>query len=286
MVKPILLYMADLWGCKIPKKDPIESVQIRYLKQVLGVQIQTTNIGILLETGEIPISIHAMKCTIKNWVRIARKNGNKLITCSLESAENENLSWYEQIRNEFFTNGLGDIFVSAKFSTDIIEHIYYQRKIDIFYQTAFSKIKENNNKLRTYSLFKSEKGYEKYLTEILSIQERTTFTKFRLSNHNLNIEKMRHIKPKPEIYERVCPFCPNEVEDELHFLLSCKTLKVNREALLSYANNIQVGFKRLTNDQKMIVLTSDHRFIKHTAAYIHKNFELRDFLLKQHKNNT
>ena len=255
-------------------------------EQVLGVQIQTTNIGILLETGEIPISIHAKKHTIKNWVRIARENGNKLITCSFESAENENLLWYEQIRNEFFTIGLGDIFISAKFTTDIIEDIYFQRKTDIFYQSTFSKIKENNNKLRTYSLFKCKKGYEKYLTEIMSIQVRTTFTKFRLSNHDLNIEKMRHIKPKPEIYERVCPFCPNEVEDELHFLLSCKTLKANRESLLSYANNTQVGFERLTNEQKMIKLMSDHRIIKHTATYIHKNFELRDFLLKQHKNNT
>ena len=62
LVKPVLLYMADLWGClKMPKNNPIEIVQSKFLKQVLGVQIQTTNVGVLLETGELPIINHAIK---------------------------------------------------------------------------------------------------------------------------------------------------------------------------------------------------------------------------------
>ena len=46
------------------------------------------------------------------------------------------------------------------------------------------------------------------------------FTKFRLSNHNLMIEKGRHRNVDESL--RFCPFCPNTVEDEIHFLLQCK----------------------------------------------------------------
>ena len=62
LLKPILLYMSDFWGClKMPKNNPIEIFQNKFLKQLLGVQIQTTNIGVLLETGSLPLSIFAKK---------------------------------------------------------------------------------------------------------------------------------------------------------------------------------------------------------------------------------
>ena len=62
IIKPILLYLSDFWGnLKMPSNNPIEVCQMKFLKQLLGVQIQTTNIGVLLETGETPISIDAKK---------------------------------------------------------------------------------------------------------------------------------------------------------------------------------------------------------------------------------
>ena len=49
MVKPILLYASDFWGClKLPKNNPIERLHNMFCKQLLGVQKQTNTIGILL----------------------------------------------------------------------------------------------------------------------------------------------------------------------------------------------------------------------------------------------
>ena len=49
LIKPILTYASDLWGClKIPQTNPIENFHMKVLKQILGVQKQTTNLGILL----------------------------------------------------------------------------------------------------------------------------------------------------------------------------------------------------------------------------------------------
>ena len=50
LVKPILLYASDFWGClKLPKLNPIENLHIKLCKELLGVHIQTTNMAVLLE---------------------------------------------------------------------------------------------------------------------------------------------------------------------------------------------------------------------------------------------
>ena len=38
LIKPILLYACELWGCmKLPKSNPIENLHMMMCKQVLGV---------------------------------------------------------------------------------------------------------------------------------------------------------------------------------------------------------------------------------------------------------
>ena len=59
--KPILLYNSDFWGCLImPKNNPIENADMRFCKELLGVQRQITNIGVLLELGRIPIMLYGI----------------------------------------------------------------------------------------------------------------------------------------------------------------------------------------------------------------------------------
>ena len=58
------------------------------------------------------------------------------------------------------------------------------------------------------------------------IKDRIALTKLRLSNHKLMIEKGRHLKLDRN--RRFCPFCPNEVEDEIHFMITCKNYTGDR----------------------------------------------------------
>ena len=52
LIKPILLYASDFWGSlKLLQNNPIENLYMMMLKQLLGVQKQTSNIGILLKLG-------------------------------------------------------------------------------------------------------------------------------------------------------------------------------------------------------------------------------------------
>ena len=159
---------------KNTKKLSIDILQTKFLKQVLGVQIQTTNIGVFLETRELPLSIFSMKASIKNWTRIMRGKANRFTLIVAENAEKKKLSWFEKIKQELYTVGLGEIFMSVKVATNHPEQIYFQRKWDIFHQEAFGKINETNSKLRTYALLKKEIGFEKYLTEITPVQDGTS----------------------------------------------------------------------------------------------------------------
>ena len=76
LVKPILLYASDYWGClKLPRNILIENLHMKCCKDVLGVQRQTTNVGVLLELGRIPFCVYGKKNCIKNWDRMPfRKN--------------------------------------------------------------------------------------------------------------------------------------------------------------------------------------------------------------------
>ena len=75
------------------------------------------------------------------------------------------------------------------------------------------------NKLRFYKTFKLSFCREPYLDSILDFTLRKIITKFRYSDHCLEIEKGRHIKLKPE--ERICKLCESDIETELHFIQDC-----------------------------------------------------------------
>ena len=74
LIKPILLYLSDFWGyLKLPVNNPIDNGQMSFLKQLLGVQTQTTNFGILLETGEIPLKGEVSRKIGLRFFQLVRK---------------------------------------------------------------------------------------------------------------------------------------------------------------------------------------------------------------------
>ena len=92
VIKPIRLFTSELWGCmKLPKSNPIENLHMMMCKQFLGVQTQTTNIGVLLELGRVPMQLFAVKLAIKNWERIKQKKAKMLLILSYSDAMKENL---------------------------------------------------------------------------------------------------------------------------------------------------------------------------------------------------
>ena len=157
LIQPILLYASDFWGVlKTPNNNPFEKIHMKFCKELLGVKIQTTNIGVLLELGQLPLSIYANKNAIKNWVRITdEKQYNSLIFSSYIHASNNNLMWPKRVKDTLSKIGMLETVIIK----DRMAHTKaFQRLSDIFHQSAFSEIKKETSKLRTYSTMKTQIG--------------------------------------------------------------------------------------------------------------------------------
>ena len=100
LVRPILLYASDFWGIlKMPKSNPIDTLFLSFCKQLLGVDKTTTNIGVLLELGLVPLNIYAQKYSIQNWNRIAKlETCNPLTSLSYRNSTLEELTWPSMIK--------------------------------------------------------------------------------------------------------------------------------------------------------------------------------------------
>ena len=238
------------------------------------------NHGVLLELGLFPLHILAKKRAIKNWGRMATNSKcSTVLQNSYKFSIYHSLQWTDSMKCMLSEIGLMESFTN----NDSDAHLKaFQRFQDIYHQTTLEGIKSVESRLRTYALFKTSPGFEKYLDEISGIKNRTALTKFRISNHRLMIEKGRHSKPKVPKELRFCHFCPNSVEDEKHFLLVCPTYKYIRSDLYSEAKKV---FSKITNqprDYRFLQLMSDVT-APSVSQFISRAMELREFLLSKNK---
>ena len=93
------------------------------------------------------------------------------------------------------------------------------------------------------------------------------------------IEVGRHSDVPRE--KRFCPFCPNAIENEFHFMFTCPTFSHLRETHLKPITNTIPSFEHLPHDRRMQMLLSS---IEHgTSKFIHNSMELREFLTSKPK---
>ena len=283
LIKPILLYCSDFWGIrKMPKNNPFQTLHMKFCKQLLGVQKQTTNIGVLLELGQVPLELYAIKNSIKNWTRIAcQKKANELVTASYKSALLNNLEWPAQIEKTLSQIGFRQSFLTNE---DISHLKVFQRLCDNFHQNAFSEINKEDSKLRTFKLVKTTIGLEKYLIQVKNVTHRISLTKLRLSNHPLMIEKGRHLRiPK---HLRMCPFCLNTVEDEVHFLIDCKCFVEHKKQFINEINIFLRDryFLQRSSVEQFIAIITNVDMSSALAKHVNHLFQIREFLIRNHKN--
>ena len=282
LIKPILLYASDFWGCLMPpKENSIAKFHYIAFKHILGVQKQTTNIGVLLEIGRIPIQTYAIKAAIKNWERIKSKQINTHLYTSYKNASKDNLPWVTNTKDPLDKNGMLCFYINCyENKPPFIHKKIFQKLSDIFHQEAFSTITSTQSKLRTYGLLKKQIGIEKYLYEIPNPIIRHSCTKFRLSNHTLNIETGRHINIPKEL--RFCPFCPNSIESEIHFLIECRTCKTLRDEIFHQLTRHKPLFEYYTQIEKFQSFLSEEN-IQFTAKFVHDCLEIRKLLAARPK---
>ena len=130
--------------------------------------------------------------------------------------------------------------------------------------------------LRTYTMFKTEFGSEKYIEDISDCRYRIAMTKLRSSSHTLEVERGRYTKPKTNICERLCPVC-NVIEDEIYFLANCKLYDAERTHFLGNVTAKVQNLHELNDADKFILLMSskDKQILVWTGKSIYKCFNIR-----------
>ena len=167
------------------------------------------------------------------------------------------LNWTNTVTDCLNKIGVGII------QNKIIHIKAFHRMKDIFHQECFVEIGRETSKLRTYAFLKTRIEREKYLVNIPNINYRTAISKIRLSNHNLMIEKGRHLRLGKE--ERYCPFCPGIVETEKHFILVCKTFANARNFLFSEVGKLIPGFEFYHENDIFKILLCDEKVLPITG---------------------
>lgn len=280
LIKPILLYSSDFWGClKMPNNNPIENLYMKFCKALLGVQKQTSNIGVLLELGAVPIMFFGIKNCLKNWHRIHKNSeANSIVLKVHQMASEHNLPWPLMTKNQ-----LDSIGITPESDIQNIHKVAFEKLKENFYRESFEEISSEHSKLRTYAKLKTEIGIEDYLNSIENVRDRTALTKIRLSNHTLMIEKGRHQGLQEN--QRFCPFCDNKVENEYHFIMECNTFDIFRQHLFVEIREINNTFNILDDNEKFIFLLSKPEAGKMISEYLNKTLQIRSFLVENYKQN-
>ncbi len=182
-------------------------------------------------------------------------------TTSLDLAKKNKESWVGCIKELLKYLKLDFIFEKP----DNFKTSFIIRKVEVTLYSKFFNIWKNNisndkgktekggNKLRTYNTFKSNFTFEPYLM-CGNRDQRRILTKFRISDHPLEIERGRYFGL--EVKDRKCKLCNVDIEDEVHFLIKCEQYKSFRNNYFRqiYLNN--KNFKDLSDKNKLIWLMS------------------------------
>ena len=149
-------------------------------------------------------------------------------------------------------------------------------------------VDDNRNKLKTFKSFKFIFKREKYIEVIKYREVRKALPKLRCSNHRLKIEEGRFMSIPQE--NRICPnpSCNGDVEDEIHFLLSCGIYTEIRKKFLNFVIDKSQNVKLLdkANLFNWLMITEDTQILSELGKFVHSCFKVRSKFIENEENMT
>ncbi len=288
MVKPIMSYGCEIWGlsCAEKTKDkllsvkkalfPCENIELRILKQILGVHKKSSNAAVFSEFGRVPLRLHIISQILKYFYRMKLQSKNLLL--------NEIFSNFPDNKNPYST------LITLLNSVGVEVHEPTQRKdiklcvkktilsLKNKIQETMDKDIEANKKLTLYSELKESFDPEPYLSHVMNFHHRKALSRLRTSSHNLLIETGRYNNTERD--KRICICCRRGViESEFHFLMECDLYNKERDHALQQINQINpTGWSncKLMWDKFIFMLQLKERNVTPLiSSFVFKCFEKR-----------
>ena len=278
LIKPICLYGSEIWGQNVIKtsnssnfneslaKFESEKLNISFAKFILGVHKKAQNSAVRGELGRLPLGIDIVANILTYYYNISLKTKSSILTEAFElyNSNNNKSSWVfksQQIINYIKKNC---------HEVDILKRKSIIRYCKDMYIQFWKKKITSESKMRTYILYKNNFCYEKYL-DILATELRKPLTQFRISAHNLEIERGRYTRPVTPVNQRICRRCNASTDSELHFLFECGLFTSQREQLFINLTENCPLFTTLSDENKLqYLLNSEGSALTEIAVFLKK----------------
>ena len=177
---------------------------------------------------------------IKYWSKLMRSSDSfipkKMYGILKDDADSgityNGTNWASCIKSKLDTLGISYIWLQQG-EIDIPLSLIKQRIFDHFYQTLYTDI-NNSNRLITYARYKQhEFNCVNYLDFTANNKCKVAFTRFRLSSHDLQIDRGRYENIARA--ERIFKCCNmSKIENKYHFLLVCPLYAELKRKFLSH----------------------------------------------------
>ena len=99
----------------------------------------------------------------------------------------------------------------------------------------------------------------------------------------LEIERGRYTRPITARENRICIECQNMVEDEYHFMMTCKLYVNERQVLFSKINDIFPNFIHMNDIDKFsfLFINENPKILSWVGKFIHTCMSIRNVYHKQ-----
>ena len=265
-------------------KNPLEKVQLNFIKHTLGTKKTSTNVIVREEMGILPIETYIVSQTLIYFSRLNNENLNPLLHEAYELTKLLDVdgiySWYTYAKN-----------ISSELDIDIelihdckdlkqthsLKSIIKRNALNYYKNKVCEKInslnENNKNFLYKYIKISKDNTPEYYLTHP-NKEKRKLITKFRVSDHDLLIETGRYQKIPRE--QRKCKEC-NILDDEFHFFFNCKLNLSERVPFIKYFEERNTNFQNFDSRDKLVSILnpSTPDDIKTVVSFINQSLELR-----------
>ena len=250
------------------KTDPIEKLDLKFCKVILGVHSRASNLAVYSELGRYPLFIDQITLSMKYINYIESDTENRLLKNFYANLTQDEklqngctlLKMREQLNIFMNTRPHGNckaFYSSFKTNLKNSFNTYWHK---LLYTDISTSGKEGGNKLRTYRKFKTAIYFEKYLY-INNTEKRKKIAQLRISAHKLKIETSRftnkNIYKPPEL--RLCENCNlGKIEDEYHFMLECPLYKSLRQQFFKTITNSNGYFgSHCPHDKFIWIMTTE-----------------------------
>ena len=300
LVLPIMTYAIEVWApfylkdlnhdniVSICDKIPCEILNLKFCKFLLGVGRRSSNNAVRAEIGRYPIVIIALKRVLKFWARMYNLPESSFLKRSLPpltepdvnvsvSIDSTIVNWYTSMTSFLSTMGVSNYSCLQNFTMRTSLVVEVEQRYCQTWSRVVQLPGKNGTlpKLRSYTRFKQSFQFEPYLQ--LPKFMRRDFTKLRISNHYLNIERGRW--SQIPLDQRICTRChQNSIDDEYHFLLECVALRIPRAKYFEKLLECN-GYRPTYTQESFLTLMNaqDVEIASKTCAFVRIAFDLFTF---------